>query len=338
MKAPNLFSFATSELSQDAFIAWFLSRGKSEYEAADPQLHLCARRFLSMLFSLKVNEKTNLKLPDEINTMTVTRQVNGIDVLCTINGEYAIIIEDKTWTNEHSDQLERYYKFAEELGYNRNKIIAIFYKTEDRSDYGKVVTAGYYPVIRKDIIAVLEGYKGDNNILLDYVAHLKNKENAVESYIYTPVEQWKHCCWVGFYQYLQSEWKKGTWRKVVNPSGGFMGFYWHFTDIEGGKVYLQIEETRLCFKLSADDDANRKALRTKWHKLIMQSRKNIAPELAVSRPTRFGSGKYMTIGVVDDFIVKKDSLLDSVKTPEILQQVKQILDAAISISGEETCE
>ena len=48
---PNLFSFATSELSQDAFICWLLSWAKSEYAIAGKELHTCA---LSLCLSGKL--------------------------------------------------------------------------------------------------------------------------------------------------------------------------------------------------------------------------------------------------------------------------------------------
>ena len=36
---PNIFSYATSELSQDAMIAWLLQWASPEYGEADPDLH-----------------------------------------------------------------------------------------------------------------------------------------------------------------------------------------------------------------------------------------------------------------------------------------------------------
>jgi hypothetical protein len=42
MNRPNLFSYATSELSQDAFICWLLSWASLEYKDVDGQLHQCA--------------------------------------------------------------------------------------------------------------------------------------------------------------------------------------------------------------------------------------------------------------------------------------------------------
>lgn len=329
MKVPNLFSFATSELSQDAFIGWLLSWGKDEYAGVDQQLHLCARHFLAMLFG-----KKSPKFPDEIKSITVKKQEKGIDVLCIVNDEYAVIIEDKTWSNEHSNQLFRYYEHVLSKEYAKDKIIAIFYKTEDRSDYKKVIAAGYYPVTRRDIIGVLDDYKGNNNILLDYLAYLKNKENEVASFINIPIKQWTSYARIGLYQYLQELWGCGSWREVVNPTGGFLGFYWFFHKIEGGEVYLQIENNKLCFKISADDDANRKNLRTKWHKLIMQIAKNRGCHPVVSKPGRFGTGKYMTVCVIDKCLGEDTSVIILAEAVNTLEQAKLILAEAIRVSEE----
>ncbi|NEX23727.1 hypothetical protein G3480_26250 [Thiorhodococcus mannitoliphagus] len=43
---PNLFAFATSELSQDAFLAWLLSWADPKYAAFDPPVHQCAARLV----------------------------------------------------------------------------------------------------------------------------------------------------------------------------------------------------------------------------------------------------------------------------------------------------
>ena len=61
MQQPNLFSFATSELSQDAFLCWFLSWADSKYEKLDASLHHCARGFISAIF-----DKHTKTMPDEI--------------------------------------------------------------------------------------------------------------------------------------------------------------------------------------------------------------------------------------------------------------------------------
>ena len=42
----NLFHYATSELSQDAFICWLLAHGMKEHQTEDPLLCACALDFI----------------------------------------------------------------------------------------------------------------------------------------------------------------------------------------------------------------------------------------------------------------------------------------------------
>ena len=103
MSKPNLFSYATSELSQDAFICWLLSWASPEYKDSDVDLYECATGLIKVFF-----EKHKLNAPPTIEQVEVRKQDNNIDVLCIINLKYPIIIEDKTGTKYHSNQLSRY--------------------------------------------------------------------------------------------------------------------------------------------------------------------------------------------------------------------------------------
>ena len=98
----NLFEYATSELSQDAFICWLASYAHENAEK-DEALNECARKMLEMF--VEDFKGKNFKL------LNVERQVDNIDVLLTVDCEgviYKIIVEDKTYTSEHNNQLERY--------------------------------------------------------------------------------------------------------------------------------------------------------------------------------------------------------------------------------------
>ena len=85
---PNLFDYATSELSQDAFLLWLMGWGKSCYKDEDNALHAIAQRFIRRLLN-KPNEF-------EISDIQLFKQQKKIDVLAIINNQYALIIEDKT--------------------------------------------------------------------------------------------------------------------------------------------------------------------------------------------------------------------------------------------------
>src|ERR1700675_3111201 len=94
---PNLFSFATSELSQDAFICWLASWAKPELRESHPALHATAISFLNRLLEIGNGPKMS-----EYRSIQVHRQWNNIDVLLVLNGDTAIIVEDKTDSKDHS--------------------------------------------------------------------------------------------------------------------------------------------------------------------------------------------------------------------------------------------
>ena len=102
-KIPSLFGFATSELSQDAFIGWLASWADPSHRAADESLHGTARLLLDRLL-----EACGVSRPSEYQSVKVRRQHKKIDVLVVVNDDTAILIEDKTNTADHSDQLRRY--------------------------------------------------------------------------------------------------------------------------------------------------------------------------------------------------------------------------------------
>ncbi len=140
MKVPNLFTFATSELSQDAFICWFLSWAKPTLKTEDQSLHKCATSFLREVFS-----KHSVEFPEVISSVEVKRQDQNIDVLCVVNEQYALIFEDKTHTKQHSNQLAIYKQRILDRKFNESDILPIYYKTEDQSDLSPVIKDGYQP-------------------------------------------------------------------------------------------------------------------------------------------------------------------------------------------------
>ena len=93
----NLFSFATSELSQDAFICWCLNWINYPNENLYPMA--------KDIFSNLLKEEKDL----ENEEIEIKRQVKKIDVLVLLKkSKKAYIIEDKTYTSEHSDQINKY--------------------------------------------------------------------------------------------------------------------------------------------------------------------------------------------------------------------------------------
>lgn len=325
MTRPNIFSFATSELSQDAMICWLFSWAKPECKDIDSELHLLGVALIHAIF------KKHQKTPPIIQTLKITKQDKNIDVLCVVNGKFAILIEDKTITKDHSAQLERYFEEVKSRGFNEENILPTYYKTGDQSSYNsleKTETQPEYKLFnRSDILNVLNTYTGDNTLAKDYRSYLQGISDEVQSYKTLPLKDWTWHSWIGFYLELQKEFDGMTWDYVANPSGGFLGAWWYFQSGEICRPYLQLEEEKLCFKIEVNDPRTekRRQCRDFWHSRIMN--KSLDSDLPIIKPGRFGSGQYMTVCEYGgDYRVQDASgVLDMDKTLNHLKQAENVL-------------
>lgn len=110
-KDNNIFKWATKELSQDAIVAWLLANSKTD--------------------TAFVKSFLKKKCPENFTIEDIETQKNSIDVLVTIKvdgEEQAIIIEDKTNTFLHDNQMLRYIKTVTDKG-EYSKIYFVLFKT-----------------------------------------------------------------------------------------------------------------------------------------------------------------------------------------------------------------
>lgn len=293
---PNIFDYATSELSQDAFLCWLLKWAEEGARSHDPQLHTIANVFVKEVFDLH-----NCQLNESIQSVCIKRQFNSLDILAIINEKYAIMIEDKVFTNHHSDQLNRYLKMVENHSKtNHLNPLPIYYKIVEQGDYSGVIGAGYQIFTRTKMIEVLSGLHTSttNDILNDYLQHLKQIDTSIESYKSLPITEWNSFSWQGFYRDLQKELKNGKWGRVENARGGFWAFWWKGDDSQ--PHYWQLEESMLKAKVEAADSQDKREYRDQCMQALLEySQKN---ELNLSRPKSVRSGKTMTIAQRPDYI------------------------------------
>ncbi|MCZ2344400.1 MAG: PD-(D/E)XK nuclease family protein [Bacteroidales bacterium] len=159
MNLPNLFDFATSELSQDAFICWLASWANPALKVKDGALHATATAFLDRLLEVGRVPKWA-----EYHTIEIHRQWKDIDVLIVLNGDTAIIIEDKTDTKDHSGQLRRYQQ-AVGVKFPADRIASVYLKTGDQGTYKSVDEAGYGRFLRRQFLDILEVGERDEELL-----------------------------------------------------------------------------------------------------------------------------------------------------------------------------
>jgi hypothetical protein len=326
MNQPNLFSYATSELSQDAFICWLLSWASPKFEDIDKNLHDCSKKLIGAFFG-----KHGKDVPSNIQSVEIRKQDNNIDVLCIINDTYPVIIEDKTGTKNHSNQLARYLEDIKKRDFDEKNILPIYFKTEDQASYSNVQKNGYQPFLREELLSVLNTYDGTSSILIDYRSYLQSISEKVESYKSKEISSWGWHAWIGFYLELQKRLGDGYWDYVANPTGGFLGYWWHFQGNDNCEQYLQLEQDKFCFKIWVKNEAERTNLRAKWHKIIKE--KGPEFELDLIKPARFGNGEYMTVCVFNgEYRKNKNEVVDMEKTEQLLKKAENLLKSIHEIA------
>lgn len=334
---PNIFNIATKELSQDAFITWLLKFADDAYQSTDPLLNKCGKTFISELI-----QKQNPKFNEAIIKVCAGRQWENIDVWAEVNDKYLIIIEDKTFTGHHSNQLSRYKEIAEKwcADNQREQPICIYLKTGNESlvSLNNIEKQGFSVFTRTDFIGILEQFKEiNNNIFLDFYERLVKIEELNNEFDKKIINEWNGNDWQGFFQFLEKEIEGLSWHYVSNRRGGFWCAIPKWCNWDVFPVYLQLEQDKLCFKISTHqgdtgrETANpkKKHIRNLFYHLIMQKAKELNIE-GITKPRRFAIGTYMTTAVVykenwlgseQDIINKEDIIKNLNKYLNFLEEV-----------------
>lgn len=333
MTTLNLFKFATSELSQDAFICWLLSWADKDYQTGSDKHKALSRLATSML--MLFFKKAGKSLPSSIDKIVVKRQVSNIDVLCIINDTYCVLIEDKVGSLQHSDQLVRYKQFmlnGHSQTFTEDKIIPIYLQTHDQSNYKAVLKDGFYPVTRRDLLDIFSAEQNatlqESDIYSDYHNHLQSIEEAVQSFKSKPVNEWKKRAWIGFFQHLQFYLGEGNWKYVANKSGGFMGFWAFKQTVDDIAIYLLLEQDKVCFKVSVPSSKGYSKIRNELYKLFKTEASEF--DLKVTKPKRFGSGKDMTFAVLDTDVFDSENAIDLQQVDRLMDEVQKFISHTVS--------
>ncbi|MXW53172.1 MAG: hypothetical protein F4Z66_04135, partial [Gammaproteobacteria bacterium] len=213
MNSPNLFNYATKELSQDAMICWLIAFAgmQSVRNPAEVELRQCGRELLNALFS-----KWQFT-PTVYERVEVFQQEKHIDVLVRINERHVLLIEDKTLTRDHDDQLTRYRNLVTEgktllRNVNTDEVFPIYFKTGNHSlrerEYAK--SCNYRVFDRNDFLSVLESYQGNNEIFVDFRNHLKNWQLETENFRqWTSKGEKTDRGWQGLYRWIEENYLVG---------------------------------------------------------------------------------------------------------------------------------
>lgn len=200
MNRPNIFKYATKELSQDAMICWFLECLNSENE----EYRQLGLNFVRFIFN--DNEIKDAKL---FNNSLPKTQHEKIDVYAEIlinnNILHPVIFEDKTNTYLHSDQM---YKYIEKInnemtskdgqnrfsGYTTGNILYVYFKTGFASEWERndinnkknviiksIPKVSFKEIYLKEMFDFLESIQTNDLLFKDYKNYLESIKNTREN-------------------------------------------------------------------------------------------------------------------------------------------------------------
>ncbi len=187
----NLFDYATSELSQDAFLLWLFDSWKDK--EIKPIVHSLLEEFC------KIDKS------DPIKEIKPNAQWKHCDIRLDIETEkrpkIILLIEDKTFSSEHSNQLETYKKA---LKNEKSEKHFVFYKTSKigEKEQERVDEAEWTAYDLEKILVIFRPFENSNVFLVkQYCEHLnelkKCKENTIKPERSETQKDLQ--CWIGYF-------------------------------------------------------------------------------------------------------------------------------------------
>lgn len=260
-----------------------------------------------------------------INSVKVVRQYHYIDLVVIVNNGFRILIESKTNSKQHTNQLARYYEFAKQqdwqgfcLAYLKTGNESSYHITKNWENMPKSALHGYGLVSRAMLLSTFKRHQHiKNDIFQAYFAHLTSLQNKCDAYLTLPIKDWDGHCWQGFFMHLESCFSQPIWWDYVdNKNGGFWAIDLRESNWQGYKTVMAIHQTRLIFGIFVEDENIRSQKRNEFCTHLLSKadafKEKHRVSLHIARPTRFGKGRFMKVAEVEQAIWfgRDDKIMD----------------------------
>jgi hypothetical protein len=223
----NLFDYATSELSQDAFLCWLAANWDSEDKAIHDSVHDLLLHCIQTAYGDDTDERAETS-QKEIQVLDIQRQRRHVDVYLRLRyGDqyYAVIIEDKTRSSYHDNQLNRYY---EELSLSTSDMIIGLYFKPNFVPERKEIENGEKRYVVMDYHDILNCLKpgSKNAIFRSYRDRLQKRAKRAQEFKSKNVQEWDDDQFCAFFEYTLSNLSKesevwvGSFGRNDNKNGG----------------------------------------------------------------------------------------------------------------------
>ena len=150
----NALSIQNAEIRHSYFLGWLMA----PYETHELGDYFLKEFLKSAIKNFSLDEKTELCLSDialkSFNNAEVSREYKYIDILVVDNdNKFVFVIENKTWTDEHDNQLVRYAKKVYEEFPNHKKLFIFLTPPKEKVDYHNLIKREEFDKDKKEITA-----------------------------------------------------------------------------------------------------------------------------------------------------------------------------------------
>jgi len=187
----NLFNFATSELSQDAILCWLLSWSDREKSLQNENSELrTISKNLILLFLHQHDKYKTITFDDIEYAHHLKQQYHKTDVYFQVKltkweKSVSFIVEDKTNTSHHSNQLNTYLERIKKDNIEEHDTIGIYFKTGFINNVDKDLPEQYKLVTNSMFNDFLNAQSCTNEIFNEYKSYFNAYQIAFE----LPIQQ-----------------------------------------------------------------------------------------------------------------------------------------------------
>lgn len=357
-KVPNIFTYATTELSQDAVICWLIACARDAEEPHRARGMEFIRRLWNHGRAITGNRPciiTHITEPQ--------RQYQKVDVYfqARVNDDTVrFVIEDKTDTEMHGGQLARNRDKILNDNQHENTVCLIYYKTgyvfDDERQ--KAEDEGYAVFSAEDMLAFLNAVPVwvDHEILRQYREHLTglmeerstNLQSWNMAYDFVQYEflsllrnrlvehrdRWV-CCLTG--EMRPSDWPDSVSRGK-NNGGGPWTQYWFCRHLFWRLDHDKPLRLRVWTETASEVDGWDKGVWERWIKTFLSLQNDIGVPVANLRKPKYRSNEFVAEGTVGAIDLDKALSANANALAATLDKIVQLHCEFICVSIPETEE
>lgn len=220
----NFFEIASDELTQDSFICWLLSNSE------DKEIGNISKSFLDFLCGDHFDYS-------KVKITKITRQFKHIDIIVDylVDGEpRLLIIEDKTNSSMHDDQLNNYYKEVSswDKGKAKKRIVHYaYYKTGVVDEWEKKQLNHFKLFSLNEIYEFFENLETKSQIINDYknyIVKMYKDRNEVSN---SSLDLWTFDNWRTYFSKLvKDKYDKKVTCQLITYYGKYLSALIYFKD------------------------------------------------------------------------------------------------------------